>query len=171
MTVKRTCASARPAAVKTAAHRLTVFSSSSSSLPIFVLSVAVVAAAAASCAQAASSASLYHNQFAVLIPHGTPAADRLAARHGFINLGQIGALENYFLFEQDRLRGKRSTARPDPDSAKMLTDEPEIEWFEQQEERKRVKRDGTLHYYGRQRGAEFEKVSIGFGVGLAAAAG
>ncbi len=49
-----------------------------------------------------SSSQLFHNQFAVLVPKGPSTADALAARHGFVNLGQIGALENYFLFEHAR---------------------------------------------------------------------
>ena len=87
---------------------------------------------------------MYHSQFAVLVPHGREAADRLAARHGFANTGQIGDLENYYLLERgdgDPRRGKRE-ARPDADAARMLADEPEVEWFEQQKERRRVKRDG-----------------------------
>ena len=49
-----------------------------------------------------SSSSIFHNQFAVLVPRGRETADALASRHGFLNLGQIGALENYFLFEHAR---------------------------------------------------------------------
>ena len=85
---------------------------------------------------------LFHNQFAVLIPKGGETADRLANRHGFTNLGQIGDLENYYLFEQPRL-SKRS-ADPSAEHAFMLEEEPEVEWFEQQTERYRRKRDNDL---------------------------
>ena len=50
----------------------------------------------------------YHNQFAVFVPKGEAVARELAAKHGFTNLGQIGSLDNYYLFEHARLR-KRST--------------------------------------------------------------
>ena len=51
---------------------------------------------------------LYHNQFAVYVPRGDKVAQDLASKHGFTNLGQIGSLDNYYLFEHARLR-KRST--------------------------------------------------------------
>ena len=127
-------------------------------VPFVVIFTVAAAAAGGAAAAAASDAAagfpprsgapgggrLYHSQFAVLVPHGRQAADRLAARHGFANLGQIGDLENYYLLERgdgDPRRGKRE-ARPDVDAARELADEPEVEWFEQQKERRRVKRDG-----------------------------
>ena len=84
-------------------------------------------------------AAVFHNQFAVYVPKGKATADALAQRHGFANLGQIGSLDNYFLLEHSRLQ-KRS-ASPSKRHAVLLTDEPEVKWFEQQEERRRVKRD------------------------------
>ena len=85
---------------------------------------------------------LYHNQFAVLIPDGETAAGELAAKHGFTSLGQIGDLENYFLFEHPRI-SKRS-AEPSDDHARMLSEEPRVEWIQQQTERRRAKRDENL---------------------------
>jgi len=82
----------------------------------------------------------FHNQFAVLVPRGTEMADRLASKHGFKNLGQIGDLDNYFLFEHSRIQ-KRSTTASDL-HAYLLTHEPDVKWWEQQVEKKRVKRDG-----------------------------
>ncbi len=38
----------------------------------------------------------------MLVPKGKATADLLASRHGFVNLGQIGDLHNYFLFEHKR---------------------------------------------------------------------
>ena len=109
---------------------------------IFIAFAAAATAAAGSPGGTHAAGAKYHSQFAVLVPHGREAADRLAARHGFANMGQIGDLENYYLLERnDERRGKRE-ARPDADAARMLADEPEVEWFEQQKERRRVKRDG-----------------------------
>ena len=107
-----------------------------------VIFIAFAASTAAGSPGGTHAGAKYHSQFAVLVPHGREAADRLAARHGFANMGQIGDLENYYLLERnDERRGKRE-ARPDADAARMLADEPEVEWFEQQKERRRVKRDG-----------------------------
>ena len=81
---------------------------------------------------------VFHNQFALFIPHGGATADALASKHGFKNLGQIGTLDNYFLFEHPRL-SKRSVTRANH-TALLLT-EPEVEWAEQMVESRRVKRD------------------------------
>ena len=114
-------------------------------IAVFFIALGVGAHAAANGPPSATGhGRMYHSQFAVLVPHGREAADRLAARHGFANVGQIGDLENYYLLERgdgDPRRGKRE-ARPDDDAARVLADEPEVEWFEQQKERRRVKRDG-----------------------------
>ena len=73
------------------------------------------------------SCEIYHNQFAVLIPKGPETADQLAAAHGFTNLGQIGDLENYFLFENSRIQ-KRSTELSDVHGV-MLAVEPDVAWY------------------------------------------
>lgn len=85
---------------------------------------------------------IFHNQFALFIPKGEETANLLASKHGFVNLGQIGTLDNYFLFEHARLR-KRSSI-PSRTHSILLTEEPEVEWFAQQTERRRVKRDGQI---------------------------
>ena len=82
---------------------------------------------------------LFHNQFAVFIPKGRATADDLATRHGFVNLGQIGDLSNYYLFEHARIH--RRSAERAHGHALLLTEEPEVKWFEQQEEKRRKKRD------------------------------
>lgn len=69
---------------------------------------------------------IYHNQFAVLVPKGKETADQVASAHGFTNLGQIGSLDNYFLFENSRLQ-KRSTEQSD-EHEKMLAVEPDVAW-------------------------------------------
>lgn len=33
---------------------------------------------------------IYHNQFAVKIPHGHDVANQVAELHGFVNIGQVG---------------------------------------------------------------------------------
>ena len=69
---------------------------------------------------------IYHNQFAVLVPKGHDTADQVAAVHGFVNLGQIGSLDNYFLFEHARLQ-RRSTELSDV-HGEMLAVEPDVAW-------------------------------------------
>ena len=83
---------------------------------------------------------IYHNQFAVHIQGGSEErATALAAKYGFVNLGQIGALQDHYLFEHHKIH-KRSIDYS-PHHNQMLTDEPDVAWFEQQKEIKRVKRD------------------------------
>lgn len=43
--------------------------------------------------QSLSATSQYLNEFAVFVPAGRQTADQLAAKHGFINSGQIGDLQ------------------------------------------------------------------------------
>ena len=69
-------------------------------------------------------------------------ANQLAHRHGFTNLGQIGDLENYYLFEHSRIQ-KRSTTASDL-HAYLLTQEPDVKWWEQQVEKKSRRLDPKL---------------------------
>jgi proprotein convertase subtilisin/kexin type 6 len=78
------------------------------------------------CDPVTSDSPIYHNQFAVLIPKGPQTADQVAEAHGFKNLGQIGALDNYFLFENSRIQ-KRSTELSDF-HGDMLAVEPDVAW-------------------------------------------
>lgn len=81
----------------------------------------------------------FSNEFAVYVPAGPKVADQLAEKHGFHNTGQIGDLQDYYLFEHRRL-SKRS-ANQSAHHNLLLTQEPEVKWFEQQRELRRVKRD------------------------------
>ena len=81
----------------------------------------------------------YLNEFAVLVPAGEKTADVLAQKYGFRNAGQIGDLDNYFLFEHRSL--SRRSANASNHHQNLLTEDPEVEWFEQQKELHRVKRD------------------------------
>jgi len=81
----------------------------------------------------------FSNEFAVYVPSGPAVADQLAEKHGFHNTGQIGDLQDYYLFEHRRL-SKRS-ANQSAHHNLLLTQEPEVKWFEQQRELRRVKRD------------------------------
>jgi len=81
----------------------------------------------------------FSNEFAVYVPAGQDVADELAQKHGFHNTGQIGDLQDYYLFEHRRL--SRRSANQSVHHNLLLTQEPEVKWFEQQRELRRVKRD------------------------------
>ena len=81
----------------------------------------------------------FSNEFAVYVPSGPQVADQLAEKHGFHNTGQIGDLQDYYLFEHRRL-SKRSATESALHNV-LLTQEPDVKWFEQQRELRRVKRD------------------------------
>ncbi|KPU75290.1 uncharacterized protein Dana_GF19273, isoform B [Drosophila ananassae] len=83
---------------------------------------------------------IYTNEFAVRIPAGKQQADAIAAKYGFENKGQIGALDNYYLFQHHRV-SKRSL-RSSREHQKALSSEDAVEWMQQQHEKVRRKRDG-----------------------------
>uniref|UniRef100_A0A1B6GHW2 furin n=2 Tax=Proconiini TaxID=565685 RepID=A0A1B6GHW2_9HEMI len=82
---------------------------------------------------------VYLNQFAVHVPSGDVDADAIAAKHGFVNLGQIGSLKGFYLLEHSRVR-KRSVSHSEEHHGK-LSAESKVAWFQQQHEKKRHKRD------------------------------
>ncbi|KAH8299260.1 hypothetical protein KR018_001084, partial [Drosophila ironensis] len=71
--------------------------------------------------------------FAVRIPAGKQAADAIATKHGFINKGQIGALDDYYLFQHHHV-SKRSL-RSSGKHQKALNAESAVEWMQQQHEK------------------------------------
>ncbi|XP_028921939.1 proprotein convertase subtilisin/kexin type 6 isoform X2 [Ornithorhynchus anatinus] len=81
---------------------------------------------------------LYTNHWAVQVIGGPPEADRLAAAHGYINLGQIGNLENYYHFYHSKTF-KRSTFTS-RGIHNFLRMDPKVKWLQQQEVKRRVKR-------------------------------
>ncbi len=85
---------------------------------------------------------VFHNQFAVHIPGGTEVAHGVAKDHGFVNLGQIGALDDHYLFEHPHV-AKRSVSKNGHYHGKLDSD-PKVHWVEQQKEIRRTKRDVSL---------------------------
>ncbi|NXG75250.1 FURIN protein, partial [Baryphthengus martii] len=80
---------------------------------------------------------IYTNTWAVLVPAGPQEADRLARKHGFLNLGPI--IGNYYHFRH-RAVVKRSL-RPHQPWHSRLAREPQVQWLEQQVAKRRTKRD------------------------------
>uniref|UniRef100_T1IMB0 furin n=1 Tax=Strigamia maritima TaxID=126957 RepID=T1IMB0_STRMM len=93
---------------------------------------------------------VYMNQFAVNINGDDKKADEIAAKHGFLNHGQIGSLEGYYLFEHNHV-SKRSTDRNEEHHEKLMN-EKEVLWVDQQKTLTRVKRDinypGVVRFFG-----------------------
>lgn len=84
---------------------------------------------------------LFTNSWAVqLNPVEVAQADKIAARHGFENLGQIGTLEGFFHFKHKKL--KRRSKRSTPDKTKKLLKDDRVKWAEQQHLLDRRRKDG-----------------------------
>ncbi|XP_025076934.1 furin-like protease kpc-1 [Pomacea canaliculata] len=82
---------------------------------------------------------VYLNKVAVHVRGGLQAANRVARDAGLRNIGQIGSLEDHYLFEIPN-RQKRSSERSHEHHAALST-HPEVHWFEQQVAKVRTKRD------------------------------
>ncbi|XP_034884921.1 proprotein convertase subtilisin/kexin type 5 isoform X3 [Mirounga angustirostris] len=82
---------------------------------------------------------VYTNHWAVKIAGGFPEANRIASKYGFINMGQIGALKDYYHFYHSRTI-KRSVLSS-RGTHSFISMEPKVEWIQQQVVKKRTKRD------------------------------
>ncbi|XP_075037384.1 neuroendocrine convertase 1 [Mixophyes fleayi] len=80
----------------------------------------------------------YVNEWAVEVPGGPEEAELLAGELGYTLLGQIGSLENHYLFKlpAQARRWRRSA----PHITKRLTDDERVSWAEQQYIKERSKR-------------------------------
>ncbi|XP_036319238.1 furin-like protease 2 isoform X2 [Rhagoletis pomonella] len=84
---------------------------------------------------------MYTNDFAVHIPASRQVADIIASKYGFINMGQIGSLKDYYVFHHRHV-AKRSLHTSDEHHS-ALNSEPQVRWMQQQHEKLRKKRDGS----------------------------
>ncbi|NXH14086.1 FURIN protein, partial [Bucco capensis] len=80
---------------------------------------------------------IYTNTWAVLVPAGLQEADRLARKHGFLNLGPI--FGDYYHFRHSGVM-KRSLSPHQPWHSRLAR-EPQVQWLEQQVAKRRTKRD------------------------------
>ncbi|NXC29393.1 FURIN protein, partial [Campylorhamphus procurvoides] len=105
--------------------------------PCSLLLLWTLVVALALLAQEVLAQHIYTNTWAVLVPAGPQEADRLARKHGFINLGPI--FGDYYHF---RHRGvvKRSLSPHQPWHSRLAR-EPQVHWLEQQVAKRRTKRD------------------------------
>uniref|UniRef100_A0A8C7Z691 Proprotein convertase subtilisin/kexin type 5b n=1 Tax=Oryzias sinensis TaxID=183150 RepID=A0A8C7Z691_9TELE len=84
-------------------------------------------------------ARIYTNHWAVRIAGGPDVADRIAAKYGYRNMGQIGDLKDHYHFFHSRTI-KRSTLSSRGRHS-FISMEPKVEWIEQQVVKRRIKRD------------------------------
>ncbi|XP_041365224.1 furin-like protease kpc-1 isoform X2 [Gigantopelta aegis] len=82
---------------------------------------------------------VFIHHFAVHVEGGHSKASRVARSVGLHNKGQIGSLDDHYLFEIPN-RAKRSNS-PSLEHDDLLHNHPEVIWHEQQVSIKRVKRD------------------------------
>ncbi|XP_057306500.1 PC3-like endoprotease variant B [Hydractinia symbiolongicarpus] len=84
---------------------------------------------------------LFTNSWAVqLDPAEVAQADRIAEKHGFENLGQIGNLEGFFHFKHKK--AKRISKRSLHGHSRKLVEEKKVLWAEQQHLLDRRRKDG-----------------------------
>ncbi|XP_054943842.1 proprotein convertase subtilisin/kexin type 6 isoform X6 [Physeter macrocephalus] len=81
---------------------------------------------------------VYTNHWAVQVLGGPAAADRVAAAHGYLNLGQIGNLEDYYHFYHSKTFKRSALSSRGPHT--FLRMDPQVKWLQQQEVKRRVKR-------------------------------
>nr|XP_045251997.1 proprotein convertase subtilisin/kexin type 6 isoform X2 [Macaca fascicularis] len=81
---------------------------------------------------------VYTNHWAVQVLGGPAEADRVAAAHGYLNLGQIGNLEDYYHFYHSKTFKRSTLSSRGPHT--FLRMDPQVKWLQQQEVKRRVKR-------------------------------
>ncbi|XP_073526785.1 proprotein convertase subtilisin/kexin type 5 isoform X1 [Phyllobates terribilis] len=84
-------------------------------------------------------ARIYTNHWAVRIKGGAQEADRIASKYGYINMGEIGSLLDYYHFYHSKTI-KRSVLSS-RGAHNFISMEPKVEWIEQQIVKRRTKRD------------------------------
>ncbi|XP_034048082.1 proprotein convertase subtilisin/kexin type 5 [Thalassophryne amazonica] len=87
-------------------------------------------------------AEMYTQYWAVRVRGGREAADRVAEKYGFTNMGQIGELKNYYSFRHHHTV-KRSPV-PNKEVAVSVSKETEVDWLQQQVIQTRIKRNSVL---------------------------
>uniref|UniRef100_A0A3Q4AME9 SPC3 n=1 Tax=Mola mola TaxID=94237 RepID=A0A3Q4AME9_MOLML len=95
-------------------------------------------------------AAIYTNDWAIRIRADLETVNRIAEKHGFANMGQIGDLKGYYSFRHHKT-AKRSTAA-NKGVTVSVTKETKVDWLRQQVVQRRAKRKPsrgrarTLHY-------------------------
>ncbi|XP_030211551.1 proprotein convertase subtilisin/kexin type 5 [Gadus morhua] len=88
---------------------------------------------------------IFTNDWAVKVAH-RDAADRIAEKHGFTNMGQIGHLENYFSFRHNDTASRSTVANRI--LSERIAKETQVRWLQQQVVLNRAKRNSRAsHIY------------------------
>ncbi|XP_027135656.1 proprotein convertase subtilisin/kexin type 6 isoform X5 [Larimichthys crocea] len=85
---------------------------------------------------------VYTNHWAVRITGGQEQADKISAKYGYMNLGQIGSLEDHYHFHHSRIVRRAAYALKGPHS--FIHMDPEVDWAQQQVVKPRVKRHAQI---------------------------
>ncbi|XP_068428721.1 proprotein convertase subtilisin/kexin type 6 [Clinocottus analis] len=80
----------------------------------------------------------FTNHWAVRVTGGHQRADRIAAKYGYMNFGQIGSLEDHYHFHHSRVVRRAAFSLKGPHS--FIHMDPEVDWAQQQVVKQRVKR-------------------------------
>ncbi|CAB1318072.1 unnamed protein product [Coregonus sp. 'balchen'] len=89
---------------------------------------------------------IYTNDWAIRINGAPASADSIAEKYGFLNLGQIGDLNNFYSFRHSGTV-KRSTVS-NKDFTDLIAKETKVEWVQQQVVHWRTKRNSRAsHIY------------------------
>ncbi|KAM8961076.1 proprotein convertase subtilisin/kexin type 5 isoform 1-T1 [Pelodytes ibericus] len=82
---------------------------------------------------------MFTNHWAVRIAGGDHEANRIASKYEYINMGQIGTLQDYYHFYHSKTI-KRSVMSS-RGTHNFISMEPKVEWIQQQVVKRRIKRD------------------------------
>uniref|UniRef100_A0A673Z1L9 Proprotein convertase subtilisin/kexin type 6 n=1 Tax=Salmo trutta TaxID=8032 RepID=A0A673Z1L9_SALTR len=88
--------------------------------------------------QSLAPRNVYTNHWAVRIAGGQEEADKLAAKYGYNNYGQIGSLEDHYHFHHSRV--VRRAAFSTRGAHSFIQMDPKVDWVQQQLVKQRVKR-------------------------------
>ncbi|RUS91488.1 hypothetical protein EGW08_000709 [Elysia chlorotica] len=99
----------------------------------------IIIVVASCCIHSSLTEHTFINEFAVHITGGHHIANRIAREAGLVNRGQIGGLTDHYLFHAPTR--ERRSASPSHDHHEILSQHPQVHWFEQQKALSRKKRD------------------------------
>uniref|UniRef100_A0A7N6A6U0 P/Homo B domain-containing protein n=1 Tax=Anabas testudineus TaxID=64144 RepID=A0A7N6A6U0_ANATE len=80
----------------------------------------------------------YTNHWAVRVTGGPEQAEKIAAKYGYLNLGQIGGLEDHYHFHHSRVVRRAAYSLKGPHS--FIHMDPMVDWAQQQVVKQRVRR-------------------------------
>ncbi|KAK2853403.1 hypothetical protein Q5P01_006064 [Channa striata] len=104
----------------------------------FVLDLVLLSVGISQAVLQSGRADVYTNHWAVRIAGGPNQADRIAAKYGYANLGQIGSLEDHYHFHHSHVLRRAAYSLRGPH--RFIHMDPMVDWAQQQLVKERVKR-------------------------------